>query len=167
MSLDFALLGFDGVRAYSADPPSSQQLLSETLGFTRQAGETWEVRGERRGSVYAYDRAPPELGRRQGAGSVHHVAFAARMEEIEQWRERIAKAGARPTPVIERFYFKSVYFLEPSGVLFEIATLGPGFTVDEPLESLGEKLSLPPDYEHLREQVEPVLRPITNPRVPA
>ena len=69
--------------------------------------------------------------------------------------------------MIDRFYFRSIYFREPSGVLFEIATLGPGFTVDEPLESLGEKLSLPPDYEHLREQVEPVLRPINNPRVPA
>ena len=76
-------------------------------------------------------------------------------------------AGGHPTPVIDRFYFRSIYFREPSGVLFEIATLGPGFTVDEPLESLGEKLSLPPDYEHLREQVEPVLRPITNPRVTA
>ena len=72
-----------------------------------------------------------------------------------------------PTPVIDRQYFRSIYFRELSGVLFEIATLGPGFTVDEPLESLGEKLSLPPDYEHLREQVEPVLRPINNPRVHA
>jgi glyoxalase family protein len=79
----------------------------------------------------------------------------------------VIAVGARPTPVIDRFYFRSIYFREPSGVLFEIATLGPGFTVDEPLESLGEKLSLPPDYEHLREQVEPVLRPINNPRVHA
>ena len=89
------------------------------------------------------------------------------MEDHEAWRDRVIAAGARPTPVIDRFYFRSIYFREPSGVLFEIATLGPGFTVDEPLESLGEKLSLPPDYEHLREQVEPVLRPITNPRVHA
>ena len=74
-------------------------------------------------------------------------------------------AGAQPTPVIDRFYFRSIYFREPSGVLFEIATLGPGFTVDEPLEHLGEKLSLPPDYEHLRAEVEPNLRPVVNPRV--
>ena len=87
------------------------------------------------------------------------------MDDHEAWRERVIEAGARPTPVIDRFYFRSIYFREPSGVLFEIATLGPGFTVDEPLESLGEKLSLPPDYEHLRDEVEPVLRPITNPRV--
>ena len=67
--------------------------------------------------------------------------------------------------MIDRFYFRSIYFREPSGVLFEIATLGPGFTVDEPLEHLGEKLSLPPDYEHLRAEVEPNLRPVVNPRV--
>jgi glyoxalase family protein len=89
------------------------------------------------------------------------------MDDHEAWRDRVTAAGARPTPVIDRFYFRSIYFREPSGVLFEVATLGPGFTVDEPLESLGEKLSLPPDYEHLRDQVEPILRPIQNPRVPA
>ena len=70
----------------------------------------------------------------------------------------------RPTPVIDRFYFRSIYFREPSGVLFEIATLGPGFTVDEPLERLGEKLSLPPFIEHLRDEIEAKVRPITNPR---
>ena len=69
--------------------------------------------------------------------------------------------------MIDRFYFRSIYFREPSGVLFEIATLGPGFTVDEPLEHLGEKLSLPPDYEHLRAEVEPNLRPVVNPRAAA
>jgi glyoxalase family protein len=66
--------------------------------------------------------------------------------------------------VIDRFYFRSIYFREPSGVLFEIATLGPGFAVDEPLESLGEKLSLPPDYEHLRDRVEANLKPVYSPR---
>jgi glyoxalase family protein len=160
---EHALLGFDGVRAYSNDPPQSQRLLSETLGFERQAGESWQVRGDRRGSTYAYDPAPPELGRRQGAGSVHHVAFAAQMDELEQWRERIAQSGARPTPVIERFYFKSVYFLEPSGVLFEIATIGPGFGIDEDPEHLGERLSLPAPFEPLREQLERTLRPLPYP----
>ena len=109
---------------------------------------------------------PAERGL-QGAGSVHHIAWASQIDDHEAWRDRVIAAGARPTPVIDRFYFRSIYFREPSGVLFEIATLGPGFTVDEPLETLGEKLSLPPDYEHLREQVEPVLRPINNPRVTA
>ena len=66
--------------------------------------------------------------------------------------------------MIDRFYFRSIYFREPSGVLFEIATIGPGFAVDEPADHLGERLSLPPDYEHLREQLEPVLTPLPNPR---
>jgi glyoxalase family protein len=74
------------------------------------------------------------------------------------------EAGLQATPIIDRFYFRSIYFREPSGVLFEIATIGPGFTVDEPLEHLGEKLSLPPFIEHLRDQIEPNLTPIENPR---
>jgi glyoxalase family protein len=160
---EHALQGFDGVRAYSNDPPRSQRLLSETLGFTRREGESWEVRGDERGGIYAYDPAPPEINRRQGAGSVHHVAFASRMEEIEDWRKLIAEAGARPTPVVERFYFKSVYFLEPSGVLFEIATIGPGFAIDEDGAHLGERLSLPPPFEPLREQLEQALKPLPYP----
>jgi glyoxalase family protein len=83
------------------------------------------------------------------------------------WRERAIAGAPPPTPIIDRFYFRSIYFREPAGILFEIATLGPGFTVDEPLEELGEKLSLPPDYEHLRDRVEPNLRPIVNPRAKA
>ena len=73
-------------------------------------------------------------------------------------------AGADVTPVIDRFYFKSIYFREPSGVLFEIATMGPGFISDEPLEHLGERLSLPPAFESLRAKVEPLLTPLPNPR---
>jgi glyoxalase family protein len=125
---------------------------------------TWESRGEGRGSLYAYDDPPAEAGV-QGAGTVHHVAWASPADEHADWRDRVAGAGMRPTEVIDRFYFRSIYFREPSGVLFEIATLGgPGFAIDEPVESLGEKLSLPPFIEHLREQIEPNLRPIVNPR---
>jgi glyoxalase family protein len=159
---EVALQGFDGVRAYSAQPEQSRPLLEEALGFAARAGG-WEARGERRGSLYAYDEPPGEPGR-QGAGTVHHVAWASTIEDHPLWRERVVAAGARPTPVIDRFYFRSIYFREPSGVLFEIATLGPGFAVDEPLEQLGEHLSLPPDYEHLREQLERVLTPLPNPR---
>lgn len=157
------LQGFDGVRAYSSDPPRSQRLLSEALGFTRREGESWEVRGDRRGGIYAYDPAPPEINRRQGAGSVHHVAFAATIEDVETWRTQVTAAGARPTPVIERFYFKSVYFREPSGVLFEIATIGPGFGVDEEEAHLGERLSLPPPFEPMREELERTLKPLPYP----
>ena len=166
---EMALQGFDGAIAYSSNPEASRPLLEGALGFKPVEGPDgsgWEARGESRGGLWAYADPPAERGL-QGAGSVHHIAWASKMDEHESWRERVIAAGARPTPVIDRFYFRSIYFREPSGVLFEIATLGPGFTVDEPVESLGEKLSLPPDYEHLREEVEPILRPITNPRVHA
>jgi glyoxalase family protein len=162
---EVALQGFDGARAYSGNPDASKPMFEEALGFqSREDG--WEARGDSRGGIYAFDPPPAERGL-QGAGSVHHIAWASQLDDHEAWRDRVIAAGGRPTPVIDRFYFRSIYFREPSGVLFEIATLGPGFTVDEPLESLGEKLSLPPDYEHLREQVEPNLRPINNPRVHA
>jgi glyoxalase family protein len=158
---ELALQGFHAVRAYAKAPEASTALL-EALEFEpTDAG--WEARGSERGGLYIYD-PPPEERPVQGAGSVHHVAWASSTEEHMAWRDKAISAGARPTPEIDRFYFKSVYFREPSGVLFEIATLGPGFTVDEPLEHLGEKLSLPPDFEHLRDEVEPNLRPVVNPR---
>ena len=162
---EVALQGFHGVRAYALQTEASRELFEEALGFSPSGdgGSAWEARGEHRGSLYAYDEPPAESGR-QGAGSVHHVAWASTVEEHEAWRDRVIQAGIHPTPVIDRFYFRSVYFREPSGILFEIATLGPGFTVDEPLESLGEKLSLPPFIEHLREEIEPNLTPLRNPR---
>jgi glyoxalase family protein len=158
---EHALQGFDAVRAYTDDPEASAGLLGG-LGFSGGGGD-WEARGEARGGWVHYDAPPGERGM-QGAGTVHHVAWGSTPEEHEAWRERVITGGARPTPVIDRFYFKSIYFREPSGVLFEIATLGPGFDVDEPLEHLGEKLSLPPDYEHLRERVEANLKPVSSPR---
>jgi glyoxalase family protein len=159
---ELALQGFDAVRAY-ADQAPSKAFLEETLAFESKGTAEWEVRGAQRGSWYAYDEPPADPGI-QGAGSVHHVAWASPLEEHDAWQKRVAEAGAHPTPVIDRFYFKSIYFREPSGVLFEIATIGPGFTTDEPLEHLGERLSLPPDYEHLRAKVEPLLTPLPNPR---
>ncbi|MGE5691869.1 MAG: VOC family protein [Pseudomonadota bacterium] len=160
---EHALQGFDGVRAFAADPARSAALLQEALGFELRGDDAYEVRGDTRGGLYAYDAAPAERGI-GGAGTVHHVAFASTMEEHDAWRERARDHGLAPTPVIDRFYFRSIYFREPSGVLFEIATIGPGFATDEPAESLGERLSLPPDFEHLRERIEPVLTPIENPR---
>jgi len=159
---ELALRGFHAVCAYSGAPSTSRALL-EALEFEPVDENSWEARGSSRGGLYLYEEPPPEPSL-QGAGSVHHVAWASSLDEHEAWRDRAISAGARPTPVIDRFYFRSIYFREPSGVLFEIATLGPGFTVDEPLEHLGEKLSLPPDYEHLRGEVESNLRPVTNPR---
>jgi glyoxalase family protein len=95
---------------------------------------------------------------------VHHVAWASTIEEHEAWQQRVAAAGLHPTPIIDRFYFKSIYFREPAGVLFEIATLGPGFATDEPIEHLGERLSLPPAFEHLRDRLAGILTPLPDPR---
>jgi glyoxalase family protein len=159
---ELALQGFDGVRAFSATPDASRRLLEETLGFAPENGE-WEARGETRGGTYAYDEPPADRGL-GGAGTVHHIAWASTMEDHEAWRERVAAGGAQPTPIIDRFWFRSIYFREPSGVLFEIATLGPGFATDEDPAHLGEHLVLPPAFEHLRAQVEAVLTPIENPR---
>ena len=161
---ELALQGFDSVRAYAFDPEESRTFLESGLGFRAAGSTSFEWRGEERGSLYVYDVT--DTAGVGGAGTVHHVAWASPLDEHEDWRQRVLEAGARPTPVIDRFYFRSIYFREPSGVLFEIATIGPGFTTDEPLEHLGERLSLPPAFEHLREQVEPLLTPLPNPRAP-
>jgi glyoxalase family protein len=154
---EFALQGFEGVRAYASDLERNGEFLA-ALGFV-----DGEARGPSRGGWIRYEQAPPEPGI-PGAGSVHHVAWASAMEDEEAWRERVTEAGGRPTPVIDRYWFHSIYFREPSGILFEIATLGPGFGVDEDPAHLGETLILPPAYEHVRGEVEPLLTPLPNPR---
>jgi glyoxalase family protein len=156
--VEHRLRGFAGVRAYSSRPERSAPFL-EALSFR----PGWEARGAHRGGFYVYDDPPEDRGL-QGAGTVHHVAWASSPDEHEEWQRIVRQAGGRPTPVIDRFYFKSIYFREPSGVLFEIATIGPGFTADEPFETLGESLSLPPNYERYRDQVEKILTPLPNPR---
>lgn len=161
---EFALQGFDSARAYSADPERSASLL-DALEFDRAAGG-WEARGADRGGSWHYDEPPAEPGR-EGAGTVHHIAWASSMDEHLAWRERAIAGGAHPTPVIDRFWFRSIYFREPSGVLFEIATLGPGFGVDEDPEHLGEKLILPPFLEDRRAEIEAQLVPVDNPRAVA
>jgi glyoxalase family protein len=153
-----AIRGFAGVRAYAAAPEASSPFLG-ALGF--EPG--FEVRGDERVGFYVYDEPPAERGI-PGAGTVHHVAFAAPLDEHAGWVDRVRQAGGRPTPVIDRFWFRSIYFREPSGVLFEIASIGPGFATDEDPEHLGEKLVLPPEFERLRAQVEPILTPLPNPR---
>jgi len=104
----------------------------------------------------------PELGfARQGAGGAHHVAFRTEnVDTLHQWINRVTAAGLRSSGEVERFYFTSLYFREPNGVLFEIATDGPGFAVDEPLATLGESLSLPPFLEPDRAAIEAKLKPI-------
>ncbi len=159
---ELALQGFEGVRAYASNAERRTAPFLEQLGFERE-GERWDTRGDARGGWIEYEPAPEEPGI-PGAGTVHHVAWSSTMDEHQAWQKRVAEAGGRPTPVIDRFWFRSIYFREPSGVLFEIATLGPGFSTDEDPEHLGEKLILPPNFEHLRSQVEPILTPLPNPR---
>ena len=159
---EHALQGFDAVRAYTKAAERSERLLRDALGFTGE-GTEWELRGDERGGRYSYDAPPAEIGL-QGAGTVHHIAWASQMEDQDAWQRRLARAGAQPTPVIDRFWFRSIYFREPSGVLFEIATIGPGFATDEDPEHLGEQLVLPPRFEALRDQVERTLTPLPNPR---
>ncbi len=100
----------------------------------------------------------------QSAGSVHHIAWRVKdFPAHEEWREAVAQSGLYPTEIIDRFYFHSIYFREPGGVLYEIATDNPGFTVDESLEELGTHLTLPPWYESHRAKIEQALPPITIP----
>lgn len=163
---EHAIRGFAGVRAYTADPGRSAPLLRDVLGFTPAGGDSvteYEARGAARGGFYAYDQAPEARGL-GGAGTVHHVAWAAQNDEIEQWDAHVRSGGAHTSGFVDRFWFRSVYFREPSGVLFELATLGPGFTSDEPLEQLGESLVLPPRFEPQRPQIEANLTPQPNPR---
>ena len=154
--------GFDGVRAYG-DPSRTGPVVEGVLGFQPRGDGVWEVRGSARGGTYAIDPEPAERGA-AGAGTVHHVAFAIDMDDEEAWREHAARNGLRPTPVIDRFYFHSIYFREPGGVLFELATMGPGFTADQPAEELGSTLALPPFLEPHRARIEAGLTPLPDPR---
>jgi len=165
-----AIRGFHSVSLASLRPEHTARVLTDLLGF-RAAGEE---NGRRRfvagagdpgvGAVVDLVEAPGARGQ-TGAGSVHHVAFRARDAEHQlEFQRALAAGGLRVTDVAERCYFQSIYFREPGGVLFEIATDPPGMTLDEPLDRLGEALRLPPWYETLRPRLERSLPAL---RVPA
>jgi glyoxalase family protein len=162
---EYALQGFDGVRAYGPGRDQEHAILTDTMGFQATAPGEYRLSGKR-SATYGYDDPPAAVGL-QGAGTVHHIAWCAPDEEHAAWRGRLAAAGERPTPVIDRQYFQSIYFREPRGVLFELATPSPGFAIDEDPEHLGEELRLPPQHEHLRERLEATLTPLVNPRAKA
>ena len=158
-----AIQGFDSVRALVGDVAQSEAMVRQVLGFTPVGDHEFESRGEHRGSRITFERAT-EWGV-QGGGTVHHIAWSAARADLDAWRERIIAVGGRPTPVIDRFWFESVYFREPSGILYELATRdGAGFDADEPAEHLGERLTLPPDFEHLRAELEQELTPLPDVR---
>lgn len=163
---EHALLGFDGVDAYGVDIGHEDHLLTAAMGFTRSERGTYLLEGGRRRATFTYGEPPASAGL-QGAGTVHHIAWCDRDDEHAQWREHLAQVGARPTQIVDRQYFWSIYFREPRGVLFELATPSPGFAVDEDPQHLGEELRLPPQHEHLREQLERSLTPLVNPRADA
>ena len=158
-----ALQGFEGVRAYSARPERSGTLLTALLGATPAGEAAWELRGGARGSIVAYDPPPAEPGR-QSAGTVHHVAWGTNVAEHPRWDEHLRASGVPTSGIVDRHYFHSIYFREPSGVLFEIADDAPGFTVDVPLERLGSEIILPPHLEPHRAQLEQILTPLPDPR---
>ena len=153
---EYAITGIVGARAFGA--VGAHPLLTETLGFA-------EVDGAYRlgDFTWTYDPAPAERGL-NGAGTVHHIAWASRDEDHLAWRARVGEAGMHVTTVQDRDYFRSIYFREPRGILFEIATLSPGFAIDEDPDHLGEELRLPAQHEHLRAQLERLLTPVVNPR---
>jgi len=163
---EHAILGIEGARAYSEYAGVEERMLTDVLGFAYEDGGEYLLNGSERKFRWAYDPAP-ETRSVQGAGTVHHIAWATPDDEQLDWQRRIREAGGYVTPVQDRDYFLSIYFREPRGVLFEIATMSPGFAVDEDPDHLGEELRLPKQHEHLRSHLEQVLRPVENPRVPS
>jgi glyoxalase family protein len=160
---EHAVVDLVGARAYGIGEVPPGGLLTDTLGFTPVGDREFRLQGERRSFEWSRDEPPAERGI-QGAGSVHHIAWASHDDDHLLWQERVRQAGSVVTDVRDRDYFKSIYFREPQGVLFEIATLSPGFAVDEDPGHLGEALKLPAMHEHLRAQLERILVPIVNPR---
>jgi glyoxalase family protein len=166
--------GLHAVRIAVGRQKQSEFVLTEVLGFRPKASYTLE-NGDQ---VQIFEVGPGGSGAevhvvarndgsfaRPGAGGVHHVAFRTPNDATHlEWQKRVTAAGLHATPQIDRFYFRALYFREPSGVLFEISTDGPGFTTDEPVEHLGETLALPPFLEPDRARIEAGLRPLDTAR---
>jgi len=151
--------GFHAVRLWERDLQRTSRFLTEGLGFEQTGEEAgwhrFEVAGGGAGQRVEVKEWPEERRGTWGTGAVHHVAFRVNDEDHQtRVRERVKRAGQQPTEVIDRFWFRSIYFKEPGGTLFEVATDGPGFTVDESSESLGEALILPPWLEPQRAEIE-------------
>ncbi len=158
-----AIRGFEGVRAYVADPQASVALVRTLLGAAERPDGAWEFRGLDRGGWIAFDAPPPEPGI-NGAGVVHHVAWSMGDETSQTWADRLRASRIPNSGIVDRHYFDAIYFREPSGILYELSSIEPGFTVDGPVESLGTKIILPPWLEPHREQVEARLTPLPDPR---
>ena len=165
---DHAVRGFHSVTLTVAEAAATANLLTSTMGFRQSAGEGNRTRFETGAggphSILELVESPEGPVGEESTGTVHHVAWRTPDADSQvSWRELLLRAGRNVTPVIDRWYFKSIYFREPGGVLFEIATDGPGFTVDESPEKLGTKLSLPPWFQVRREELDDILPPIVVP----
>ena len=160
-SSERAIRGFAAPTLEVRNPEKTKKLITEILGFEFVAEENnrRRFRGSGSNASAEIDLVSSEAGFGQiAAGTVHHIAFrAADDDEQLKVREQLAARGLNVTPVIDRQYFHSIYFREPNGILFEIATDGPGFLIDEPADALGETLKLPPIYESKRNEIERVL----------
>jgi glyoxalase family protein len=169
---EYGIKGLGAISISTARPDATLAVLTQFLGF-RVVSDTPDmaIPGNRivvletgkggPGGIFIVHVTPNEPRARLGAGGVHHVAFRVdTFENHERWNEYLTAAGFHVTPVIDRFYFKAMYFREPGGVLYEISSDEPGFTTDESLDSLGESLALPPFLEDQRPQIEKVIRPL-------
>jgi glyoxalase family protein len=167
------LRGFHGVTLCVADPNETGKLLTEAFGYQEIGKEPDRLRfrspsGARAAIVDLSLKPDPPGHGRMGAGTVHHVAFRANDDQQQlDWRKSIAARGLNVTAVLDRQYFHSIYFREPGGVLFEIATDRPGFQIDEVFEELGTNLKLPPLLEPQRQHIERRLPPVSLPRTSA
>jgi glyoxalase family protein len=165
---DHAIRGFHSVTMTVAEATATADLLVKTMGFHKSGQDGRRTRFETgKGgphSILDVVESPEGPVGEESIGAVHHVAWRATdAAHQSEWREALVKAGRNVTPVIDRYYFKSIYYREPGGVLFEIATDGPGFTADEKAEDLGSSLSLPPWFQVRRDRLDETLPPIVVP----
>jgi glyoxalase family protein len=165
---DRQIRGLHAARVWERELKPTEEFITTVLGFhllgTENGWQRYGASGHASGRILDVREVPDGRRGRWGVGAIHHIAWRVDDDQHElELRARIETAGRRPTEVIDRFWFKSVYFLEPGGVLFELATDGPGFSVDEKLENLGESLVLPPWLETERAAIEAALPRLSYP----
>ena len=156
--------GSSQTREFFADILNMELIKDNQRGSSGTAQQVFGIEGGRPGSMISFIESPVAPGGNVGVGTVHHIAFAVEDEDLQlEWRERLLARGVHVTPVLDRKYFKSIYFREPNGILLELATVPPGFGVDEPIEALGQSLTLPDWLESRRSAIEASLEPISLP----
>lgn len=165
---EFAVRGLHSVTLTESSAMKTAALLTETLGFSPLQSEgnrrRYGVEEGNGGAVLDIVEEPTAKPGNSGAGTVHHIAFRVDDDAAQEWRRKqLVEAGYPVSPVMDRTYFHSIYFREPGGVLFEIATDNPGFTTDESLENLGTTLRLPEQYERYRNEIEKTVKPLVLP----